>query len=295
VTRPAEAPRDVTGDDLSRLLPLLVEADAAVVNLERRGHTLDGYLSKLKDVEVSGTKTKLLPAFHVRYAGRDEWFYSQAEVEAFRALESERIGKELVLADTLAALKSTGGPATAAAAAPGTPAPEGASPSAPAAPAAPAPTPATEPVVERYTLDEWHEVRTLNRVVGKLRALGFDFGDLVPLPRLAGREPPTRFAVEHGEARRELPHLLLLVAEIRKFGEKGIMVTRFKGLGEMDPEELWDTTLNPQHRTLLRVTLTDALKAEELFRTLMGEEVEGRKQFIMNRTISSLEDIDYGA
>ncbi len=94
---------------------------------------------------------------------------------------------------------------------------------------------------------------------------------------MAGREPPVRFSMTHGESRKDLPHLLTLVAEVRRFGEKGITVTRFKGLGEMDPEELWDTTLDPKHRTLLRVTLTDALRAEELFRTLMGEDVEGRK------------------
>jgi DNA gyrase subunit B len=63
----------------------------------------------------------------------------------------------------------------------------------------------------------------------------------------------------------------------------------------MDPDELWETTLNPENRTLLRVTMTDAAKAEELFRTLMGEEVEGRKQFIMKRSISNMEEIDYGA
>jgi DNA gyrase subunit B len=149
--------------------------------------------------------------------------------------------------------------------------------------------------VEHYTLDEWHEVRTLNRTMGKLRNSGFELSDLIPSKRVAGREPPTRFVLEHGDSRKELSHLLMLVTEIRRLGEKGISVTRFKGLGEMDPQELWDTTLDPQHRTLLRVTLTDALKAEELFRTLMGEEVEGRKAFIMNRTISNLEDIDYGA
>ena len=124
----------------------------------------------------------------------------------------------------------------------------------------------------------------LNRALGKLRSAGFEPADLIPLPRVAGREPPVRLVVEHGDPRKELSHLLQLVAEIRRLGEKGISVTRFKGLGEMDPEELWDTTLDPQHRTLLRVTLNDALKAEEMFRTLMGEEVEGRKKFIMSRT-----------
>jgi DNA gyrase subunit B len=86
-----------------------------------------------------------------------------------------------------------------------------------------------------------------------------------------------------------------LVIEIRRLGEKGIAITRFKGLGEMDPEELWATTLDPAHRTLLKVTLNDAFKAEELFRTLMGKEVQERREFIFKNSLKSVEEIDYGA
>ena len=104
-----------------------------------------------------------------------------------------------------------------------------------------------------------------------------------------------RVVLESGTTRKELTHLRELVAEIRRLGERGITVTRFKGLGEMDPEELWDTTLDPTKRTLLKVTMDNAAEAEKLFRTLMGEEVEGRRQFIMANKIESPEDIDYGA
>jgi len=59
-----------------------------------------------------------------------------------------------------------------------------------------------------------------------------------------------------------------------------VEASRFKGLSEMDPSELWDTTLDPEHRVLLRVTMEDAALAEEIFSTLMGEDVEARKNFI---------------
>jgi DNA gyrase subunit B len=156
-------------------------------------------------------------------------------------------------------------------------------------------TPAV-PDAERFTVDEWHEVRALNRAVGKLRDAGFEPADLVPAPRVAGREPAVRFQVAQGDSRKDLTHLRALVGEIRRLGEKGLTVTRFKGLGEMDPEELWDTTLDPKRRTLLKVTLTDALAAEKMFRTLMGDEVEGRRKFIFEHRINVNEgEIDYGA
>jgi DNA gyrase subunit B len=79
---------------------------------------------------------------------------------------------------------------------------------------------------------------------------------------------------------------------VRKLGEKGMKVTSFKGLGEMDGEELWDTTLDPDKRTLLRVQLDDAFKAEEMFRTLMGEKVEPRRDFIQKHALE-VKDIDY--
>ena len=88
-----------------------------------------------------------------------------------------------------------------------------------------------------------------------------------------------------------LPHLRELMTEVRRLGEKGLTITRFKGLGEMDAEELWETTLDPEKRTLLRVQLDDALKADDMFRTLMGEKVEPRRDFIQEHALDA-KDID---
>ncbi|MGD2103267.1 MAG: DNA topoisomerase IV subunit B, partial [Acidimicrobiia bacterium] len=67
--------------------------------------------------------------------------------------------------------------------------------------------------------------------------------------------------------------------EFRKQHPK-VKPTRFKGLGEMNARELWDTTMNPDTRTLLRVEMEDAARAEQVFETLMGDDVASRKSFI---------------
>jgi DNA gyrase subunit B len=64
-------------------------------------------------------------------------------------------------------------------------------------------------------------------------------------------------------------------------GEKGVTIQRYKGLGEMNAQQLWDTTMDPAHRIFRQVTIEDAYEANEIFKTLMGKDVEIRKNFIM--------------
>jgi DNA gyrase subunit B len=113
------------------------------------------------------------------------------------------------------------------------------------------------------------EFEELQRLAGQLRAMG---------------APP--FTITSGDKTSETPSLGTAVAEILAQSRKGVDIKRYKGLGEMNPEQLWETTMNPETRTLLQVRIEDAYEADEIFSTLMGDEVEPRRRFIEDNALS---------
>ncbi|MEO1159729.1 MAG: DNA gyrase subunit B, partial [Pseudomonadota bacterium] len=108
---------------------------------------------------------------------------------------------------------------------------------------------------------------------------------LIPADRTGSTIP--RFELLRGEdIRRPIDDLRDLLPEIRAAGEKGLQLTRFKGLGEMNPEQLWETTLDENVRSLLRVKVSELDEADDLFTKLMGDVVEPRRDFIRENALN---------
>jgi DNA gyrase subunit B len=118
-----------------------------------------------------------------------------------------------------------------------------------------------------------------------------DFQALVRLDQdLADfKNPPHR--LEGKDRTWEFTTLGELVTLILEEGQKGINIQRFKGLGEMNPDQLWETTMDPETRTLLKVNIEDAVAADEIFTILMGDKVEPRREFIQNNVLE-LNELD---
>jgi DNA gyrase subunit B len=100
-----------------------------------------------------------------------------------------------------------------------------------------------------------------------------------------GEAPYTVVMDDEEKGRKELASMTALVEYVTAMGQKGLSIQRYKGLGEMNPEQLWETTMNPEKRTLLQVRVDDLVIADEIFTTLMGDHVEPRKEFIYKNAL----------
>jgi DNA gyrase subunit B len=235
----------IEGDAMARLCRTLAAMEEAIIALERRGISLRAHAGRHDPV------LNKLPIYHV-YVGRQEhWFATREALDKFLH-EREVEAGEVKLTDEL--LRGTSDPEKLAAAG------ENGQPG------------------RQVHIVELHEVRTLNNCLSDLRSLGFEIDSLLPQER-TGTELP-RYVLRRGENEIGLEDLRGMLPAVRDAGARGLTITRFKGLGEMNAEELRETTLDPTNRTLVQVTMEDAYAADDLFRVLMSDKVEPRREFI---------------
>ena len=141
---------------------------------------------------------------------------------------------------------------------------------------------------DTFLAEELNEVYRLNDIAVRLRdeyGLGWRDYLLKPQKTVSGEDLPTRFVVVNEESEFPAASLESVVQRVRQIGIQNLDIKRFKGLGEMNSDQLWETTMNPQTRTLLKVRLEDAGEADRLFSILMGDDVEQRRNFIQEHAL----------
>ena len=134
--------------------------------------------------------------------------------------------------------------------------------------------------VNSHNIIEIPESKSVEEVWRNLESLGINPELFVEEKEETPQKGKKPFRIVDSKGERVASSLKELMDIIMEIGSRGITIQRYKGLGEMNPEQLWETTMNPKTRTILQVTLEDAIEAERICSILMGDQVEPRRKFI---------------
>ncbi len=137
---------------------------------------------------------------------------------------------------------------------------------------------------QRISVHEIFEAAPMSKILKNLAKLGLDINQFTP-----SKDPRYKLIENMGEKNEqiiELHSIMEIIGQIRALGRRGLSIQRYKGLGEMNPKQLYETTMDPEKRRLLKVDITDAALAESTFSMLMGEDVPSRRAFIEDNALN---------
>jgi DNA gyrase subunit B len=142
------------------------------------------------------------------------------------------------------------------------------------------------------TLDvlELFEAQEIEQIITKIEKIGLDintYTQVLPIEKHASgkdivKKAKALYRIVNEKDQKDLNGLKEILVYIKEVASKGMHIQRYKGLGEMNPHQLWETTMDPERRTMLKVVLEDAVETDKMFTVLMGDAVEPRREFIEN-------------
>ncbi len=230
------------------LLELLVKLEEYLSSLERKAINLNDYFA-------AQNKNGELPLFRVKLEDEVKFLLDKNELKKLTEQEEQRVGAEVEIdeGDLFADVENGE---------------------------------QNGDEIKTFKLDvtELYETHEIVKIAAELRRRKLQisnwYAEVAKNENGNKDEDNTIAFLKFGDEEKPVDSLLGLLEEIRENGKKGLQIQRYKGLGEMNPEQLWETTMDPERRTLLKVVIEDAVEADEVFTTLMGDVVECRRQFI---------------
>jgi len=233
------------------VLELLVQLENYLYSLERKAINLNDYFG-------AQNKNGDLPLFRVKIEGEVKFLLNKNELKELTELEEEKIGAEVeietdednLFSETDENLEDS--------------------------------NQIDETPVVKLDVTELYETHEIVKIAAELHRRKLEISNWYATKTGDENEDVdnTVAFLKFGDEETPVDSLLGLLEGIRENGKKGLQIQRYKGLGEMNPEQLWETTMDPAKRTLLKVIIEDAVEADDVFTTLMGDVVECRRQFI---------------
>lgn len=244
ITKKGTSGKEISEKVLKEMLNDIIELEHLIAKIKKSGIDLKNYIS-------SRAKWKKIPFFEINFKNKIDYAFTETELADILIKKSIKVKRKNTFDEMLEILEKN------------------------------------KEKIKVIDLRNIPELNDMEEIIKEIEAAGIEVDELFEeeleviesgSEKKENLKPIFKIKTETDE--KFIFSIRELVDTIKEIGKKGISIQRYKGLGEMNPQQLWETTMNPETRSLIKINIEDAVKADEVFSILMGDEVEPRKNFI---------------